>query len=120
MEVYISTDEDNQTTKTQVVPFVYPDVCTSSSPTCCGTLQYSLIDATSHENYLVILSPSTVYLNSTDQNSIGKHEVSLSITLVDYITAIAYLASFTVEVKECVVSTLTANDEISDVSFVIG
>ena len=84
MEVYVSTDEDNQITTTQVVPSVYPDVCGSTDPTCCGAFQYVLVNAATHANYLVINSPSTVYLNTTDSNSVGTHDVSVTISLVDY------------------------------------
>ena len=119
MKVFVSSDKDNQIITTQVVPSVYPDICGSTNPTCCGAFQYVLVNAATHAPYLVLNSPSTVYLNTTDTQSIGTHAVSLNISLVDYWQATAYIATFKAEVAECVVSSLTAT-QVPPIAFVIG
>jgi len=78
-----------------------------------------LVNAATHAPYLVLNSPSTVYLNTTDTQSIGTHAVSLNISLVDYWQATAYIATFKAEVEECVVSSLTAT-QVPPIAFVIG
>ena len=68
----------------------------------------------------MLLTPSTVSLSSTDENSIGKHDVSLNISLVDYWQATPYIATFEAEVLQCVVTKLTPASPLADIAFVIG